>query len=80
MEIALPNSAFQQTLNITNGIERRQVNLGEAATNQKYQSQQATHFESIKQSFARYAIALRTVSAAYPIEQQLNQRDMGELL
>lgn len=80
MEISLPNSAVQQTLTITNGIERQQVNLGEAASNQKYQVQQAHHFQGIKQLFARYAIGLRTVSSAYPIEQQLNQRDMGELL
>jgi uncharacterized protein (DUF58 family) len=80
MEISLPNSVVQQTLTITNGVQRQQVNLGEAANNLKYQSQQASHFQSIKQSFARYAIALRTVSSAFPLEQQLKQRDMGELL
>lgn len=80
MEVSLPNSAVQQTLTITNGVERQQVNLGESASNHEYQSQQATHFQSIKQAFALYGIGLRTVSAALPIEQQLNQRDMGELL
>ncbi|MFQ3251362.1 MAG: hypothetical protein ACI9O6_003209 [Glaciecola sp.] len=80
MEISLPSSSVQQTLTITNGFERQQVNLGESASNQEYQSQQASHFRTIKQAFAKYAIGLRTVSSALPIEQQLNQRDMGELL
>ncbi|WP_412971251.1 DUF58 domain-containing protein [Glaciecola sp. MF2-115] len=80
MEIALPSSSVQQTLTITNGFERQQVNLGESASNKEYQSQQASHFRTIKQAFAKYAIGLRTVSSALPIEQQLNQRDMGELL
>lgn len=80
MEIALPNSSVQQTLTMTNGNERQQVNLGETASNEQYQSQQASHFQGIKKAFAQYAIPLRTVSSAYPIEKQLNQRDMGELL
>jgi hypothetical protein len=80
MEISLPNSSVQQTLTITNGLERQQVKLGESASNQEYQSQQASHFQAIKQAFAQYGIGLRTVSSALPIELQLNQRDMGELL
>jgi uncharacterized protein (DUF58 family) len=80
MEIALPSSSVQQTLTITNGLERQQVNIGETSSNAEYQSQQASHFDSIKKAFAKYGIALRTVSAGLPIEQQLNQRDMGELL
>lgn len=80
MEISLPTSSVQQTLNITNGIERQQVNLGQTASSQAYQSQQMAHFQRIKQAFTKYGIALRTVSAGLPLEQQLNQRDMGELL
>ncbi|MFT5541350.1 MAG: hypothetical protein ACI97K_001922 [Glaciecola sp.] len=80
MEVSLPSSPVKQTLTITNGLERQQMSLGENASNEHYKTQQALHFETIKKAFALYAIPLRTVSSAYPLEKQLNQRDMGELV
>lgn len=80
MEVSLPSTSVKQTLTITNGLERQQMSLGENSNNQQYKTQQAMHFETIKKGFAQHAIPLRTVTSAYPIEKQLKQRDMGELL
>jgi hypothetical protein len=80
MEVSLPSTSVKQTLSITNGFERQQMSLGENANNEQYKKQQALYFEAIKKGFAQHAIPLRSVSCAYPIEKQLQQRDMGELL
>ena len=80
MEVALPQTKVKQSLSVTNGVSRQQINLGEQQTSQEYAQRQALHFKEIKSDFARYAIPLRIVSAGLPLELQLNNRDMGELL
>jgi len=80
MELSLPNIGVRQNLSITDGSKRQQLQLGELKTREHYQQQQNAHFEQIKQGFAKFRVPCRSVTASKPIEQQVNQFDLGERL
>lgn len=77
MEFSLPQTGIKQSLSITDGLNRQQIQLGESRTSQDYKRKQKLHFVDIKKSFEQYRIPVRSVSAALPIEQQISQYDLG---
>lgn len=80
LELSLPHTGVKQSLSITDGVARQQLQLGESKTFEDYKLQQQAHFAQIKEHFSRYKILTRSITASLPIEEQINQYDLGVLL
>jgi uncharacterized protein (DUF58 family) len=71
-EHQLPKVKLSQRVALTDGVNQQQIMLGEKDTAKRYSEVHQQHFQHIEQTLKQCKVQVIPISAALPLEQQLN--------
>lgn len=83
-EIELPSATSKLTLNVTDGNSNQTIDFSNKKSNTQYHQRSMNHRETLKDTFSQIGVALRIISCATPLSEQMivgkNGYVVGQLL
>lgn len=80
IEEALPNLNGMQDVLLSNGQQEQHIMLGDNIVHEQYKRKRNGVFTALKDELSSLGLPLRQISAAVPVEQQLNANKAGLIL